>query len=905
CAAATALALAACAPAPAALAPARARPVALQPAPAGPRLPDTVAPARYDLELDIDPNAAELRGRVTIDVAVRVPVRSIWLHAVDLAIDRVELRAGGRERVVRVDRSAAARGLLGIHATAPVPAGTARITIAYRARLGQRVGAFRQRVDGRWYAFSDFEPIDARRAIPCFDEPRFKTPWTVAITAPRGLRALSNAPEVATTDAGPDRVRHAFATTRPLPTYLVAFAVGPFALVDGPRAPVPLRAAVYPGHEARALAAVREGAGALARLQAYTGQRAPVDKIDLVAVPSFNGAMENPGLITVAADILLVDPDRAPPEARRRVAMVVAHELAHLWFGDLVTPAWWDDLWLNEAFASWMADRVVAAMHPGWHWELERVRAKADAVDRDAAGTLPPLRRAAASDADIRTMLGSHMYTKGPAIVAMLERVVGDAAMRAALRGYLRRHADGVGTTPDLLAALSAAGPADLGAIAKPFLNRRAVPVVGVELRCGERGASVRLSQGEPAAARGGSADAPGARAALAVGEVPANPPRAAVAGGPDGGARTARARRAPWIVPACVRTPAGTRCARVGPTAVDIALPGPCPAWVYPNAGERGYYLYAPGAAGAAALRAHLRDLGDVEWAGLALNAWMWLRSGAVPVDEAARALVDLAASDRDAVVDLAVRGLTDLAAAADRAGRGGAFRAYLRAALGPRARSLGLRARDGDDDDTRMLRPRLARLVGVLAADPALAGAARREVEARLDRGDLPRTDELELALEVAGARGDDALFRRYADALARTDEFPARLVLWHGLASLADPALARRAVDAAFAPGVTPGERAYALYVALRNPTTRATALSALAAAGRAARVPAAAWPALAAAAADACAGEEADALAAVRDALPAGAEARAALGAAIAQVRACVRRLPAPDAIPDAW
>ena len=296
--------------------------LALDPPPAG-RLDDTVLPRRASLSLDLDPRTPGFSGRVAIDVELTRPVSTIWLHGSALYLRRIALTAGTRElplrRIECKEAGAPARcetasgaGLVGLALDEKVGPGPARIDIEYAGRLGARNGLFRQEVDNVWYAFSDFEPTDARLAVPCFDDPRFKIPWQVSMRVPDGMRAFANAPEVSTRPAGKGWRRVEFAPTPPLPTYLLAFAAGPFDVLDGARQPVPMRVIATRGRAAEGAAALAAAAPMLVELERYLGSKTPFPKLDFLAVPTFNGAMENPGLITFAAAILLLQKTAAP-----------------------------------------------------------------------------------------------------------------------------------------------------------------------------------------------------------------------------------------------------------------------------------------------------------------------------------------------------------------------------------------------------------------------------------------------------------------------------------------------------------------------------------------------------------------------------------------------------------------
>jgi alanyl aminopeptidase len=788
-----------------------------QRAPAAPgfRLGDAVVPLAYELDLELDPRLTRYQGRVAIDVRIDEPVRSIWLHAADLAVDgaHLEQRAGdGREgssppALVRADvqiepnpgAGAAAEQpgtpdpvpsseVIRLDLEQPVAPGRARLVLTFVGHYGRRVGVFRQEVGGDAYVFSDFEPLDARRAFPCFDEPRWKTPWRISLTVPAGMHGLSNMPVERTEPLPRGQTRVHFAPTRPLPTYLVAVAAGPFELVDGPAALVPLRVVVPRGRAAWAQDALAMAPRLLAIVQEYFGTPVPFPKLDLISVPDLNGAMENPGLITVASHILLSDPDRPAIPQRRLLALVIAHELAHLWFGDLVTPADWRELWLNEGLATWLADKALLAFWPEHRPELDQVASREEAMLQDQAGSRavrPPGDRIASREA-LGSIFDTITYKKGGAIVAMVEDWMGEDALRQALRAYVAAHADGNADTEALIRTLVAATGRDVRAPLGAFLDQPGVPLVHAELACTPR---------------------PG-RAARAVDvAVTLSQRRYLPLGQGEDGAPDASAPAAPatWHVPVCIRYDAGAGASAESCVLLDapeqrVALDvAHCPAWLVPNAGAHGYYRYDMPAAALAALgRAPLTGREAVD---LAHGIRALLRSGDLAADQAL-ALADALATRSERHV---VEAIIDLLAEIERhvllPERQERFRAHVRALFGARARALGLEPVPGESEEDTLLRPKLVAFAGRWGREPGLLRAARQHAETWLRTGQGIAPGMIEVVLAVAAAGGDEALFRSMERALRATD--PARQsedetrqqVLAAALSAFDDPALVAR--------------------------------------------------------------------------------------------------------------
>ena len=445
----------------------------------GARLPDDAVPLGYDLRLEVDPDSDAFTGAVVIRVRVRGTDR-VWLHASGLAIASASwTRDGVRHPSAVVAEADELRAFdLG-----EVITGDIELAIAYAGTTGKNEeGLFRQQDRGRWYLYSQAESVFARRFVPCFDEPRWKVPWQVTVVAPADDVALANAPELGREPAGA-RIAHRFAPTPPLASYLLAIAVGPFAVVDaGTAGDLPLRAVVLAGDADRAGVVAATVPALVAALEAYVGSKLPWPKLDFVAVPHLFGAMENPGLITF--DRALLAGDAGAPRFRAHFVRIALHELAHMWFGNSVTPPWWDDLWLAEAFAQWLADKLASQLHAYDDEVAQRGLARERALAADDAVDARPLHHAVASGADAETQFDAISYEKGSALLASFERVAGEAAWRTGIRRYLAAHAGGTATTADLLAALAQATSPALARALGVDVDRAGAPIVTLRSTC-------------------------------------------------------------------------------------------------------------------------------------------------------------------------------------------------------------------------------------------------------------------------------------------------------------------------------------------------------------------------------------------------------------------------------------
>lgn len=451
------------------------------------RLEDTVRPSHYTLTIAPDLDAASFAGRVEIVVWASVEVTSITLHALDLEITTAAVSAGDRaiEATVTVDPADETATL---HLSSPLPAGEAVIDLSFTGELNDKlVGFYRSTYstpDGevQTLACTQFESTHARRAFPCWDEPAFKATFTVVLDVPDDLLAVSNAAEVSREPLGDGVVRVRFAPTMVMSTYLVAFVVGPLEVahtsdVDG----VPLRVIAPAGQSKLTDFAAEVGAFSLRFLADWYGITYPGDKVDLIAIPDFAfGAMENLGCITFRETALLVDPATATQAELQRVADVVAHELAHMWFGDLVTMGWWNGIWLNEAFATFMEMLTVDAFRPEWERWVDFSSARSVAFDTDALATTRPIEYEVVTAEDAEAMFDVLTYEKGASVVRMLQQYLGEDRFQAGIRTYLERHAYSNTETTDLWDAIEEAAGEPVRQMMDTWIYQAGHPVVQI-----------------------------------------------------------------------------------------------------------------------------------------------------------------------------------------------------------------------------------------------------------------------------------------------------------------------------------------------------------------------------------------------------------------------------------------
>jgi len=480
-------------------------------APAG-RLPAGVTPTHYRLSLSIDPRADTFSGEATIRVALKAPTRNIWLHGLGLKVSSVTLTAGARKIAARYEEVDHEFGVARVVTDATVPAGEVTLAFSYTAPFQTtNQGLYHTRVGDDWYAFTQMEAIDARRAFPGFDEPGFKTPFDVTLRTRAADKVVANAPELrAVTEPG-GWVRHEFQTTRPLPTYLIAFAVGPLDIVDVPpvapnavrHTPLPLRIVATRGQAPRTAFAGREAHKLVEGLEKYFGIGFPYPKLDLIASPLQGGAMENAGAIIFGDNLLLFDEH---PTARQQATfgVVAAHEMAHQWFGDLVTPAWWDDIWLNESFAEWMGVKIASAWRPDLQIDVDQLTQTLAAMNTDALRVGRPIHQPIDTNAQISGGFDEITYQKGAGVLGMIESYLGEERFRQGVRLHLQRHAYGTATAAQFFAAMAdASGEPGVLAAFRSFVDQAGVPLLSVNAAQGARSLELGQSRYRPLGSTG------------------------------------------------------------------------------------------------------------------------------------------------------------------------------------------------------------------------------------------------------------------------------------------------------------------------------------------------------------------------------------------------------------------
>lgn len=755
------------------------------------RLPEGVRPVKYAAELTLLPDKLAFTGKVDIDVVFPAPSRLFYLNARELQI--ASAMAGKTKLAVEQ----ANENFIALTAPTDIPAGAAKLHFEYSGKISPKSseGIFQGRDGDTNYLFTQFEEIDARRAFPCFDEPGFKTPWQITLHVKSSDKAFANTPQISETAEADGMKKVVFAPSKPLPSYLVAFAVGPFDVVDAGRIGgkgAPVRILTPKGKANQAKYAADVTATIIERLQSYFGIAYPYEKADAIAIPlTFGfGAMENAGLITYAENILLADPATDTEQRRRGYASVGAHELAHQWFGDLVTLAWWDDTWLNEAFATWTSSKILAEWKPEWNTRVSDLGAKFGAMGEDSLVTTRKIRQEILTNDDISNAFDNITYEKGAAVIRMFEIWTGEKEFQRGVNSYLKRHAYKNARMSDFLDAVGSTQPR-LSAAFETFLNQPGVPEISVALKCdGAPSVALRQKRYLPVGSKGSSAQT--------------------------------------WQVPVCVRYQTGKgverECFLLDKESAEFKLTraSSCPAMIAANESASGYYISSYQGALLDQMVAHGRGfLNPAEQLTLLHDVASLANSGDLKIGRALDAAAQYAASPERQIVAEArsiVAGAKPLVpdSLLDNYGR------FVLKVFGERARALGWSTKPGEDQETRLLRPQIVPFVA--RYDAALGAEARKLADGWLATRSGVDADMLGSVLSTAAYRGDRTLFDALLRELPKTRDQRQRGAIIGALGSFREPDLVAAALDLVIHSGIDTRETAGLLYSGTGNPQTR---------------------------------------------------------------------------------
>ncbi len=725
-------------------------------------LPDGVVPQHYDLIVTPDPEALTFRGTVRIRVNVTAATSTVTLNASELQFDKVSMD-GAPAAKVTLDKEL---GRAALAFDVPIASGPHQLEIAYHGKIGRSTLGFfamdyTSAAGPRRTLATNFEPADARDFLPCWDEPGIKATFSVAVDAPKDRMAVSNMPVAETTALSPTLQRVRFAETPKMSTYLLFVAVGDFERIHKTVDGVDVGVVVKRGDTTKASYALEQAGALLHYYNDYFGIAYPLPKLDLVAAPGQieGGSMENWGAIFYSQNHVLFDPQTSTERDRQLVFLVVAHEMAHQWFGDLVTMAWWDDLWLNEGFARWMQTYAADDLHPQWQTALQAADIYEEGKAADALpSTHPVLQRVDTAD-QAQESFDNITYDKGAAVITMINAYVGRDKFRDGVRRYMQAHAYGNTTDTDLWREIQQTAGLPILDIEHDFTRQEGLPLVRAEPQPG----AVALSTAR-------FADDPQTLAGVAV-------PR--------------------WRLPLA----AGT----LGGPYPYVLLDGRGRVPVKPpaliNAGQLGYarVLYAAPLFGG--LARHLDTLQPMDQLGLLNDSWALGVAGYAPADRVLELIGTLPARANAIVWQRVLRILTNIDHHYEDGAARQALRSFALRTLAPVARELGSGSAAGSAS-AEITRTQLQEAQARFG-DAAVITAARE----RYQRGDGTAAQQ-RTALEIVAQQADAATFERLLKRAQETPDPLAKLNIYRALSRVADPDLARRMIDVASSEEVPAG-------------------------------------------------------------------------------------------------
>jgi aminopeptidase N len=735
------------------------------------RLPGTVVPDHYTLWFEPDLAKETFRGRESIRVTLTEPTTSITLHAAEITFGEVTITAGGRTQTATVTTDAK-----GETARLTVPErlaeGQATIQISYTGVLNDQLrGFYLSKANGRKYAVSQMEATDARRAFPSFDEPIYKATYDISMTVPSGDTAISNG-KITSDTPGPQPGTHTltFARTPHMSSYLVALLAGEFACREGSSEGIPIRICSTPDKRELTGFALEAAAQQLKFYNDYFGIKYPFGKLDIIGIPDFSaGAMENIGAITFRERLLLIDPATASISARKRVAGIIAHEIAHQWFGDLVTMKWWDDIWLNEGFATWMANKPLAAWKSEWRVDLDDAADTQGALGIDALKSTRAIRMKVETPEEINEVFDGIAYEKTAAVLRMIEQYVGPEAFRKGVASYLKKYSYNNAAGEDFWSEVARVTGKPVDRIMRSFVDQVGAPVVTVRSSCSQNTNQIELKVGRFM--------------------------------GTPGASPTPQT----WTLPVALKLANGqTRYELLDRAERTIKVEG-CGV-TFANADSRGYYFtdYTADTVGSFAKKP--ASLNAAERISLLGDEWWMVRAGRHDIDQYLELAAAMANDETPIILDTVTSRLEtigdDIADATEKA----RYQAWIRARFGPVLNGLGLPGPVTDSDDRQWRRATLIKLVGIVGNDPAVQSTARDLATRYIATPSAIPPTLANTVLQVGAIGGDATLYQRYLEQLRTPGVQPEQYYRYfNALPWFSDPSLVKRTLEFATSPDV----------------------------------------------------------------------------------------------------
>jgi len=756
------------------------------------RLPETARPENYKLTFTPDLDSAKFEGDETIAVRLLKPTSEITLNAVDIDFHDVSITSGGTTQKAKVTPEKE-KQMVVLSVEKPIAAGAATVHITYTGILNSEMrGLYLGKDDrGRKYAATQFEATDARRAFPSFDEPDYKATFDITAVADKGQVAISNYKVVSDTPGPGDKHTVKFATTSKMSSYLAALVVGNFEYIEGSVDGIPIRVYSTPGKKEMGKFALDAAESIVGYYDKYFGIKYPYGKLDLVGLPDFSaGAMENVGCITFREVILLIDEKEGSVDLKKTIASVTAHEIAHMWFGDLVTMKWWDDIWLNEGFATWMSSKPVEKWKPEWNFDLDDVSGTGGTMNVDSLANTRPIHQAADTPAQIQELFDGIAYGKAAAVLRMLESYLGEETFRAGVNAYVEQHKYGNATAEDFWITQAKTSKKPVDKIMPTWVQQPGAPILNVKAQCSGNSTNVTIAQQRYYFDRS-KFEAPNDQL---------------------------------WQIPLCMKGSASgnpPKCELLTKKEETFTLPG-CSTWVLANAGASGYYRvgYQPDAVRALAADAETK-LSPAERIAVQNDIWASVRVGREPVGDYLAYAQGLQSDRNRAVLEDLLGRLNYIGQYVVSDNDRDSYRAWLRQYLSPAMKEVGWEPKPGESDEQRTLRSRLFNALGYDARDPETLAQARKIAEKALAD---PSSVDHELAvgaLPLAALNGDAEFYDKLMAALKNPKSPEEYYAYFFTLPQFADPKLLQRTLDYSISPDVRSQDALQLVTGVLANP------------------------------------------------------------------------------------
>jgi aminopeptidase N/puromycin-sensitive aminopeptidase len=756
------------------------------------RLPEIARPDNYKLTFTPDLENAKFEGEETIALRMLKSSAEITLNAVDIDFHEVTVTSGGVTQKAKVapDKE---KQMVVLTVEKPLAPGPATVHITYTGILNNEMsGLYLGKDDkGRKYAATQFEATDARRAFPSFDEPDYKATFDITAVADKGQVAISNQKVISDIEGPGDKHTVKFATTAKMSSYLAALVVGQFEYIEGEADGIPIRVYSTPGKKDMGKFALESAEYILGYYDKYFGIKYPYGKLDLIGLPDFSaGAMENTGCITFREVILLIDEKQGSVGLKKEIASVIAHEMAHQWFGDLVTMKWWDDIWLNEGFATWMESKPVAKWKPEWNYPLDDVSGTGGTLNGDSLANTRPIHQAAETPAQIQELFDGIAYGKAASVLRMLEAYLGEETFRKGVNAYLQQHQYANATADDFWDAQTRTSKKPVDTIMPTWVKQPGAPVVNVKAECAGDATNVTVSQQRYYMDR----------------------------------AKFEASNDQLWQIPLCLRGSASgnsAKCELMTKKEETFTIPG-CSTWVMANAGATGYYHtgYQPSAVRALAADAETK-LTPAERIALQNDVWASVRVGREPVGDYLAFAQGLQSDPNRAVIDDVIGRLSYigryLLSESDR----DSYRAWLRRYLTPLMKEVGYDRKPGESDEQRTLRAAVFNALGHDARDPETLEYARSLADKLLTDPNSVDHEQAGAAMGLAALNGDAAFYDRVMAALKNPKSPEEYYELLYTLPRFSDPKLLQRTLDFAISSDVRSQDALSVVTSVLGNP------------------------------------------------------------------------------------